>query len=31
MAKTHTAEEIFDYFFDKYNDGDLEHTFEIAS
>ena len=31
MAKEYTAEEVFDYFFDKYNNGDLEQTSEIAS
>ena len=31
MAQKYTAEEIFDLFFDKYNDGDLEKTKEIAS
>ncbi len=31
MAKEYTAEEVFDYFFDKYNKGDLENALDIAS
>lgn len=26
-----TAEEIFDYFFDKYNNGDLKYALDVAS
>jgi len=29
--KKYTTEEVFDYFFDKYNDGDLEHSLDVAS
>ena len=29
--KKYTAEQIFDYFFDKYNNGDLQQSLDIAS